>query len=176
MSFNRILIYGVTGSGKSTLACQLARVTGLPLHLVDELCHLPGWIDVPPDEQRRRFETICAQPQWILDSAYGSWLELPLQHAELIIALDYPRWLSLGRLLRRSIHRAWTKQPVCNGNYETFGRMLLGDSILLWHFQSFDRKRRRMRQWAREHPTRVLRFTHPRQAEDFVRRLAPAAP
>lgn len=174
MAFNRILIYGVTGSGKSTLARQLAGLTGLPLHLVDELCHLPGWIDVPPDEQRRRFETICAQPRWILDSAYGSWLELPVGRADLILALDYPRWLSFGRLVRRSIARAWDRQPVCNGNYETFGQMFSCRSILLWHFQSFDRKRRRMRRWAREQPARVIRFTHPRETDDFVGKLMPA--
>jgi adenylate kinase family enzyme len=167
----RILIYGVTGSGKSTLAQKLSCVTGLPLYLVDEYCHLPGWIDVPAEQQRRRFEAICAQPEWILDSAYGSWLEVPVQRAELIIALDYPRWLSLGRLLRRSIHRAWTQQPVCNGNYESFARMFCSNSILLWHFQSFDRKRRRMRRWHRERPQEVVRFTRPRQTDAFVASL-----
>lgn len=167
----RILIYGVTGSGKSTLAERLSGVTGLPLHLVDELCHLPGWIDVAPDEQRRRIERICTGPEWILDSAYGAWMELPVQRADMIIALDYPRWLSFGRLMRRSIHRAWTKQPVCNGNYESFGRMFYRDSILLWHFQSFDRKRRRMRRWHRERPGEVMRFTHPRETDAFVASL-----
>ena len=40
----RILVYGVTGSGKSTAAARLGAVTGLPVHLADELTWLPGWV------------------------------------------------------------------------------------------------------------------------------------
>src|SRR3954467_15292394 len=48
----RILVYGVTGSGKSTAATRIAAVTGLPLHLADELTWLPGWVPVDDDVQR----------------------------------------------------------------------------------------------------------------------------
>ena len=87
----RVLVYGVTGSGKTTLAERISRATSLPWHPVDELTWEPGWVEVPIDEQRRRIAGICAQPEWILDSAYEQWLDLPLSRVELIVALDYRR-------------------------------------------------------------------------------------
>jgi adenylate kinase family enzyme len=105
---------------------------------------------VPDEEQRRRFTEICAGEKWILDTAYGKWVDIPLERVELIIGLDYPGWLSFGRLLRRTLHRALTKTPVCNGNQESLRLMLSRDSILLWHLKSFRRKRERMRKWLAE--------------------------
>ena len=145
---DRVLIYGVTGSGKTTLARTLAGTTGLPWHSVDDLTWEPGWVGVPADEQRRRIAAICAGERWILDSGYSSWLDVVLARAELIVALDYPRWRSLGRLARRTLARAIDRRTICNGNTETFRQMMSRDSIIVWHFRSFSRKRVRMRAWA----------------------------
>ena len=90
----RYLIYGVTGSGKTTLARDLATRTGLPSHAVDELTRQSGWVAVPDDEQRGVFEQVCAGQAWILDSAYGSWLDVPLARADVVVALDYPTRLN----------------------------------------------------------------------------------
>ena len=144
----RILVYGVTGSGKTTLAARLSERTGLPWHSVDDLTWEPGWVEVPIDEQRRRIGAICAGQQWILDTAYSRWLDLALSHVELIVALDYPRWLSLGRLMRRSVARAFDRRTICNGNKESFRQLLSRDSIVVWHFRSFARKRQRVNEWA----------------------------
>jgi adenylate kinase family enzyme len=88
----RILIYGVTGSGKTTLAARIAEATKIEWYAVDDLTWEPDWVDVPDDEQRRRIEQICRRPEWILDAAYGKWIDVPLAWVELIVALDYPRW------------------------------------------------------------------------------------
>ena len=139
----RILIYGVTGSGKTTLARRLGESTGLPWHSVDELTWEPGWITVGDEEQRRRIARICEGPAWILDTAYGKWVDVPLARAELIVALDLPRWLSLSRLVRRTLANIIGKRPTCNGNRQTLRMLLSKDSIILWHFKSFARKRER---------------------------------
>ena len=144
----RILVYGVTGSGKTTMASRIAERTGLPWHSVDDLTWEPGWIAVPADEQRRRISAICAGEQWVLDSAYGAWLDVVLARTDLIVALDYQRWRSLGRLARRTVMRALDHRLICNGNTESFRLVFTRDSIIAWHFQSFARKRRRMRAWA----------------------------
>lgn len=144
----RILIYGVTGSGKSTLAVEIGRRSGIPCHLVDELTWEPGWTEVPADVQRERISAICLTDRWVMDSAYGKWLDLPLQRAELIVALDYPRWFSLARLLRRTARRLVTKETACNGNVETLRQALGRNSIVRWHFSSFARKRGRILAWA----------------------------
>ncbi len=169
-----MLIYGVTGSGKTTLAAKVATATGLPWHSVDELTWEPGWIGVPVEEQRRRIGAICAGEQWILDTAYGSWLEIPLARVQLIVALDYPRWRSLAWLIRRTGLRAIARSKICNGNTETMRRAFSRDSIIVWHFRSFTRKRQRIRSWAAD-PSgpEVIRLTTPRAARRWLAGLRP---
>jgi len=165
----RILLYGVTGSGKSTAAQRIAARTWLPLTLVDELTWAPGWVPVAGDEQRRRFAAVAAQDRWVLDTAYGAWLDVVLPRVDLVVGLDYPRWFSLQRVFRRSVMRAIDKKPICNGNTESFRAMLGRDSIIRWHFRSFGRKRGRMRAWAAaaEGPA-VLLFTRSRDLEVWI--------
>jgi adenylate kinase family enzyme len=160
----RIAVYGVTGSGKTRAAAIIGAVTGLPWHAVDDLTWEPGWVEVPRDEQRRRIERICRGDAWILDSIHRTWMDVVLDRVEVIVALDYPRWLSYGRLLRRTATRMVTREPVCNGNVESLGNVLARDSILWFHFRSFGRKRRRIRAWADDPAApQVQQFTGPRQ-------------
>jgi adenylate kinase family enzyme len=171
---SRVLIYGVTGSGKTTLARLVADRAGLPWHSVDDLTWEPGWIGVPPDEQRRRFAAICAGERWILDSAYSSWLDLVLARVELIVALDYPRWRSLAWLTRRTLGRVIDRRTICNGNTESFRQMLARDSIIVWHFRSFARKRARMRAWAADPAgPEVIRLTSPAATRRWLATLQP---
>jgi adenylate kinase family enzyme len=168
----RVLIYGVTGAGKTTLAARLARATGIEWHSVDDLTWEPGWVEVPIDEQRRRIEHICDQPEWILDTAYGKWVDLPLGRAQLIVALDYPRWFSLQRLVHRTVTRLFDRRPICNGNHETWRMLFSQQTIIVWHFKSFNRKRQRIRRWADDPATpAVLRFTSSCQTERWLREL-----
>lgn len=169
----RILIYGVTGSGKTTLAKAVSEATGIPWHSVDDLTWEANWVQVPDEVQRERIQSICDQDRWILDTAYGKWRDIPIPRAELIVGLDYPRWVSLSRLVRRTLRRAIDQSPVCNGNRESWRMMFSRESIIAWHFRSFHRKRARIREWEAEFgPSRVLRFQHPRQVEEWLAELA----
>ena len=89
-----------------------------------------------------------------------------------MVGLDYPRWLSLARLVRRTVTRTITKEPMCNGNVETWRQVFARDSIIVWHFQSFARKRSRMRAWAAsaDGPD-VLLFRRPRELEAWLESL-----
>ena len=129
---------------------------------------------MPEEEQRHRIAEIAAGDEWVLDSAYGAWLDVVLPRAELVIGLDYPRWLSLQRLLRRSVRRRLDQQLICNGNTESWRGLVSRDSIVWWHFRSFRRKRTRMRSWAsaRGGPE-VLLFGRPRDLEAWLRALQP---
>jgi len=169
----RIVVYGVTGSGKSTLAKQISAATGIPYHAVDNLTWRPGWVEVPLEEQRSVVAAISAEPEWVLDAAYGSWIDLPLRRAQVIVALDYPRWFSLQRLVRRTLSRLVRQTAVCNGNRETLRRAVGRDSIIRWHFRSFASRRRRIRSCL-DDPAgpAVLLLRSPRATRRMLHRLA----
>ncbi|MGS0687912.1 adenylate kinase [Nakamurella sp. GG22] len=162
---SRIFVYGVTGSGKSTLAAHLSAVTGIPWQPVDDLTWEPGWVSVPLDEQRRRISAICERDEWILDAAYSTWLDIPLERVQVIVGLDYARWRSLARLTRRTAARVLDGRSICNGNRETLRNVLSRDSLFVFQFRSFARKRATMREWeAAATGPGVLRLRSPRQA------------
>ena len=168
----KILIYGVTGSGKSTLARRLSNHVGIPWHSVDDLSFGPDWTAIPPETVKGRIAEIVAGESWILDSAYSKWLDVVLEREPLILALDYPRYVSFGRLLRRTLSRVVTREPVCNGNVESWRLALSRDSILLWHFRSFRSKRARIHAW-RDAGKEVVVFRSPAEVEQWLARLSP---
>lgn len=166
----RVLVYGVTGSGKSTAAQRLAGRLGLPVHLADdEIGWLPGWVQRDVEDQRSIAAQIVARESWVLDTAYGAFLDVVLPRTQVIVALDYPRWLSLARLIRRTAYRWATRTPVCNGNVERLAQIVSRDSTLVWHFRSYRRKTERIRTWeSTPDGIPVLRLTHPRQLDGLL--------
>jgi adenylate kinase family enzyme len=129
---------------------------------------------VPEERQREVFADVVAQDRWVLDTAYGAWLDVVLPRVQIVVALDYPRWSSLQRLVRRTFARAIDQKPICNGNTESLRNLCSRDSIVAWHFRSFHRKRFRIRQWAEaaDGPP-VLVFRRARDLERWIDRLDP---
>ena len=166
---SRYVIYGVTGSGKTTLAAAISARTGIPWHCMDDIAWEPGWVQVSPEEQRERAAPMIAGERWVMDTAYSSYRDLALARAHVLVALDYGRWLTLARLIRRTVRRVVDKRPVCNGNTETWRQTFSRDSIIVWHFRSYSRKRQQMREWAQHSPgPRVVHLTSPRGTEQWL--------
>lgn len=166
----RVLVYGVTGSGKTTLARTLGSVTSLPWHSADdEIGWLPSWQERPTEEQRDLARSVAERDAWVLDTAYGKWKDVVLPRVQLVVALDYPRSVSLRRLLCRTAVRLVSRTPVCNGNVETIGKVLSSDSIIWWHFRSFSRKRERIRAMlADPHGPPVVHLRSPAQTRRWL--------
>jgi adenylate kinase family enzyme len=173
VSPQRVLLHGCTGSGKSTAAVRIGAALDLPVHLVDEVMWQPGWVTLPEDQQHEWARRTCADDAWVLDSSYSSWTQIPKARCDLVVGLDYPRWLSFGRLVRRTFRRIRSGELVCNGNVETWRSVIGRDSILWWHVKSFGRKRRRMWVWATDPAgPAVLLFRRPAELEDWIAGLS----
>jgi adenylate kinase family enzyme len=116
----RIVVYGVTGSGKSTLAARLSSLTGIPLVRVDDLMWQPGWVQLSADEQVEVIRPHVDRPEWVMDAMWSATRPLVLGRTDLVVALDHPRRVSLGRLVRRTAARLVTREPVCSATIEAW--------------------------------------------------------
>jgi adenylate kinase family enzyme len=87
----RVAIFGNAGGGKSTLACELAAITRLPLHVLDELRTRRDGGDVPYDEYLQAHAALLGHDQWIIDG-YGCGKSVweRLAAADTLIHVDLP--------------------------------------------------------------------------------------
>src|SRR5262249_52432024 len=125
----RIAVLGTSGSGKTTFARRLAGAVGAPHVELDAINWQPGWRDLNThDLHDRRPRTTERAPceAWVSDGNYRKLLDLVFARATHLVWLDYPRWLTMVRVFRRSFARAITGEELWpgTGNREDFARWL----------------------------------------------------
>lgn len=168
----RIVVVGVTGSGKTTYAQHIAASRGIPHIELDALHWGPNW--TPPTGQhfQQQVREAVTAVTWVTDGNYSKVRDIIWQRADTLIWLDYALPLILRRLLRRGVRRVWSQEPLWNDNRETWrGLFFSRDSLFLWAFKSYWRRRR-------EYPAlladpayahlRVFRFRHPQETERWL--------
>jgi adenylate kinase family enzyme len=114
----RISVRGATGSGKTTLGHTLGRQLGLPVVELDAIYWLPNWQAKSLDQFRIDVQAAleaCHQG-WICVGNYSHVQDLVLSQADTVLWLRLPFRVSFWRLLKRTVTRAWTKQPLWEGN------------------------------------------------------------
>lgn len=141
-AMKRIVILGVTGSGKTTFGRKLAERLGYPATDLDDLHWLPAWTERPKEEFYALAEAAANKPEWVIIGNYSKVRNAVWPHADTFIWLDYPFPRVFWQLLRRSILRAVDKNPICNGNVESWKQFFSKNSIMLWLFTSYRRRRR----------------------------------
>ena len=107
-----------------------------------------------------------------MDSLWTPIRPVVLPRADLLVALDYPRRVSLGRLVRRTWRRLRSREEFCGGNTESWRRTFSTDSIIAWHLRSFPTKHAAIAACAADAGgSPVVRFTSPRQVDAWLRTL-----
>ena len=107
-----------------------------------------------------------------MDSLWSATRDLVLPRTDLLVALDFPRRVSLGRLVRRTWRRLRTGEEFCGGNTESWRRAVSSDSIVAWHVRSFGTKHATIAAWAADAGgPPVVRFTSPREVDAWLRDL-----
>ncbi|HQY88465.1 MAG TPA: hypothetical protein PK402_07390 [Tepidisphaeraceae bacterium] len=168
----RVLILGTSCSGKTTLARAIAKKYSLEHIELDELHWGPNW--TPNADFIERVERAVAKDSWVIDGGYSRVRPLLLARADTVIWLNYPMRIVMNRALKRTLKRAWTREPMWAGNRESFRLSFMSkDSILLWVLTTWRKNRMRFGKLFRELEgglIELIRFDHPDEAEAWLNR------
>ncbi len=170
---------GVTGSGKTTLAADLARRLSMPHVELDALHWEPGWSEAPLETFRSRVQKATAGAAWVVDGNYGKAHDLLWPLADTLIWLDYPLWLCLWQLTRRTLIRILKRETLWNGNRETiWGAFFAKDSLFGWAIKSHKVLSKRYPAWLAQPEyahLSVYRLRNHKQTKFFLSRLGQQA-
>lgn len=171
----RAVILGPTGSGKTTFGRKLAQIRGCAATDLDDLHWLPGWKQRATEDFQRLAAEAAAGEDWVIMGNYSKVRNAVWPRADAFIWLDYPFPRVLWRLLRRCVARAADKNPICNGNVESWRQLFSKNSLVLWLFQSYWRRGREYAAIfdAGGHQKEIayIRLRSPKEAEVFLERM-----
>ncbi len=173
-----INIIGTTGSGKSTLAKQLSKQLNLVYIELDDLLWLDDWQESSNEALflKLKIATENADTGWVLDGIYTRTIPMIMQQADMVIWLDYPFWVNLYRLTRRTLKGLVNQKPLWkhSNNRENLKLILSKQSIFVWLIKSYPKNRKKylnlMKNPDYQH-IQFIRLTSPQQTKEFLNRL-----
>ena len=172
----RVNIVGCCGSGKTTLGRDLARRLQIPAFDLDEWIWLPNWQIREETEFRILVRRALEDENWVISGNYSRLRPEIWARAQTVVWLDYSFSTVMRQLLRRTFLRNLRGDLCCNGNRETLRRTFSRDSILLWGFRTYFRRRREFPALFSlpEHAhLQITRFHSPRQTRDWLAQMEP---
>lgn len=176
----KINVVGSSGSGKSTLSKQLSHALGVPYIQLDQLFWRANWQGTPDDEFFVALEAaLSAAPGgWVLDGNFNRTRDIKWREVDMIIWLDYGFWRVFRQSLCRAIARIISRKELWpgTGNRESFRKTFMSrDSIFWWMLTNWRSNQRRYFADlidARYRHIRIVRLTHPREADALVKHLS----
>jgi adenylate kinase family enzyme len=129
----RVMIVGAPGSGKSVLARELGARTRLPVHHIDRIHWMPGWVERDRAEKTRLCHEVHARERWIFEGGHSvTWPER-IARADTLIWLDIPVVLRQWRVIRRALrHYGETRPDLPEGCPERFDAGTLEFYRYIW--------------------------------------------
>jgi adenylate kinase family enzyme len=80
--------------------------------------------------------------RWVADGNFSRVREVVWGLADSLIWLDYPLWLILWRLTKRSWQRIRQQEVLWNGNRESWTHLLSRDGVYMWTLKAHFRHQR----------------------------------
>lgn len=177
LDLTRVVVIGTSCSGKTTFSRGLAEQLGVDHVELDALHWLPGWIERDTATFRDLVDHRTAAAAWVVDGNYTKARDILWPKATTIIWLDYAFPRVFWRSMKRSLHRAVTRQPICNGNVESWRVLLSRQSILLWVIKTHRKNRQRYQAVFSDNSfpnSQKIRLTGPGEAKTFLATVATA--
>ncbi len=136
---SRIVISGCSCAGKSTLAGKLGNELGIHHIQLDALSWAEHWVERETEVFLNLLrDEVANHASWIIDGNYSRSHAITWPLADVFIWLNYPFHVVMGRAIKRTFRRVFTKEELFSGNREGFRRAFLStDSILLWVLKSY---------------------------------------
>ncbi len=172
----RVRVVGTSGSGKTTYGRALAARLGVPFRELDEVFWDAGWRLKEPEAGRAVLRAFLdgAPGGWVVDGSWTTQRAGLADDADVVVWLDYPRWLVMGRVLRRTVARGLLRRELWHGNRESLRNLLHRDpeqNIVLWAWTSHAPNRERYARDAALGEVPVVRLRSPRAARRWLARL-----
>ena len=157
----RISIVGTAGSGKTTLARQVSQRLQIPHIELDQLHWEPNWIEASTQVFSDRVSEALKGDRWVVDGNYSKIRDIVWSQADTVVFLDYPFWLVIGRLLRRTLRRSLKQEELWNGNRESIYKSFFSkDSILIWMLKTYSTNRKKYPVLLQQPEYKHLSFIH----------------
>jgi len=178
----RIHIIGPGGSGKTTLAAELASALGLPHIELDAVHWEENWQEPPREIFRKKVARALSGDAWVTDGNYSKVRDIVWQRAELVVWLDFPLYITLPRLLQRTIRRIFDRELLWGTNRETFRDAFFSkDSLFIYVIKAHQRHRKRNTALMKLPQYQSIDFVvlrSPRQVQRWVERFtsSPGSP
>lgn len=165
----KIALVGCSGAGKTTFGRKWQQRYGGVFLEIDSLLHKPNWVQASREELYEGVSSVIdGESRWIVDNVceknLGNYL---IDQVDVIIWLDLPLWLKLGRVFRRSWQRITQNEVLWNGNRETWRGAFWGkDSVVGFAILKHFRLRRTMPH--KPYASRVVHLRSPKEVESFL--------
>jgi len=124
-----VFVVGTSGSGKSTAAKLIAWKLNRKHVEIDALMWLPNWIKRDAYELASLIRHELVNGPVVVDGNFASKGIYP-SPGDILVFLDYPRWLVISRLVRRSLTRVAMRKKLWSGNKEEFRFLISRDPEL----------------------------------------------
>jgi len=164
-------VVGTIGSGKTTFARKASVILEVPHIELDSLHWEPNWVAAPDDIFRERVKQSLQSDSWVVDGNYHQVRDIVWSRADTVVWLDYRFRTILSHLTIRTLRRIYTHEQLWNGNKEHIRGLLSRNSVFLWAFRTYRRRRRQYPELLsmpeNSHLT-VVRLRSPSEASEYL--------
>jgi adenylate kinase family enzyme len=160
---NRVVVLGCAGSGKTTFSRLLGSRARLPVVCLDDIWQR-DWTDANLPEFRRLIQSAHSGDRWISDGNFAvATFDLRLPRADLVIWIDRPRLVCIGRAVMRAARPSEPHRP----------RDLLKVLSFIWNFDQLNRPRIESQRQKFGPDVPVVRLKRQIDVDGFLRDVEP---